>query len=59
MAGHTIKRHATICEHTYYKQCDTVPEIHRSVSEPQSKCEDRESADQEGCEQSKDEERPD
>ena len=36
-----------ICEHTYYKQCDTILEIHSSVSEPQSKCKDRESADQE------------
>ena len=22
MTGHTIKRYARICEHTYYKQCD-------------------------------------
>ena len=28
MTGHMIKTHARICEHTYYKQCDTVPEIH-------------------------------
>ena len=56
MAGRIIKRHARICEHTtYILQCDTNPEIH--MSEPRSKFKDRRSADQEGCEQSKDEER--
>ena len=39
------KKHMLESVNTRATNCDTVPEIHRSVSEPQSKCKDRESAD--------------